>query len=376
MGLEQKREIPYAEAVGHWYDEVYLPVVQVIRERAILRDFPGRTETDLYVWVSEHRATLEEKLGWMIEPGEAAADFVVQFSPTPPRVISRLKEKVLDALIPDELESGPSPGQWRKEQLTARQAGRLAVDILVPISGEEAGWHGLEQALIVARREGARLRGLHVVSSENETNRDRVQALRAEFNRRCQAAGILGELAIVAGRVARKICERARWADLVVLKLTYPPAPQPIARLSSGFRTLIQRCPTPLLVVPKRPSPLERMLLAYDGSPKADEALFLATYLAGRWEVPLVVVTVAEKGRVMLENQAQARQYLETHRVQAIFVYESGSAARAILKTANEHASDLLLMGGYGFRPVLQLVLGSTVDQILRQSEKPILICQ
>lgn len=376
MGLEQKREIPYAEAVCHWYDEVYLSVIQVIRERGILRDFPGRTETDLYLWVSEHRAALEQKLGWTIETEEAAIDLAAQFSPAPSRLIARLKEKVLDALIPDALEPGPPPGTWRRDQLTARQAGRLAIDILVPISGEEVGWPALDQALVVARREGARLRGLHVVSSAAKTKGERVQALQSEFERRCQAADIPGELAIDVGGVARKICERACWADLVVVKLTYPPAPQPFARLSSGFRSLIQRCPTPLLVVPKTSFPLERMLLAYDGSPKANEALFLTTYLAGRWSLPLVVVTVAEKGWVTPETQAQAQQYLKTHEVQATIVYEHGPATRAILKAANEHASDLLIMGGYGFRPVLQLVLGSTVDEVLRESEKPILICQ
>ncbi|NIN69700.1 MAG: transcriptional regulator, partial [Anaerolineae bacterium] len=35
MGLEQQREIPYEEAVTHWYDTVYLPVVEVIQERGI-----------------------------------------------------------------------------------------------------------------------------------------------------------------------------------------------------------------------------------------------------------------------------------------------------------------------------------------------------
>ena len=40
-GLDQQRDIPFDEAVGHWYDTVYLPVVGVIRARGILRDFPG-----------------------------------------------------------------------------------------------------------------------------------------------------------------------------------------------------------------------------------------------------------------------------------------------------------------------------------------------
>jgi len=62
MGLEQDGEIPYDEAVIHWYDTYYLPVVEVIRSRGILRDFPGRTEADLYLWVLEHRAAMAKDL--------------------------------------------------------------------------------------------------------------------------------------------------------------------------------------------------------------------------------------------------------------------------------------------------------------------------
>ncbi|NIU60737.1 MAG: hypothetical protein GWN66_02915, partial [Pseudomonas stutzeri] len=54
-------------------------------------------------------------------------------------------------------------------------------------------------------------------------------------------------------------------------------------------------------------------MLAYDGSPKADEALFVATYLSCRWDITLVVVTVIETGRTTTETLARAREYLETH---------------------------------------------------------------
>src|SRR5512139_4090274 len=40
MGLDQKRDISEKEAVEHWYDTVYLPIVNVIRESGILEDFP------------------------------------------------------------------------------------------------------------------------------------------------------------------------------------------------------------------------------------------------------------------------------------------------------------------------------------------------
>jgi nucleotide-binding universal stress UspA family protein len=376
MGLEQERDIPYKEAVGHWYDEVYLPVVQVIRERGILRDFPGRTETDLYLWLSEHRAELEQALGWEIESEAAATDLAAQFSPRPQRVVARVGEKILDAVMPDGLKAGPPPGQWRGGQLEACQYDRLFADILVPVSGEEMSWQALEQSLEVARREGARLRGLHVVSSEAQRDGEEAQAVRAEFNRRCEAAGIPGELAIEVGGVARKICERARWTDLAVVHLAHPPVSQPVARLSSGFRTLIRRCARPVLAVPRASSPLSQALLAYDGSPKADEALFVATYLSCQWDITLVVVTVIETGRTTTETLAQAQKYLETHGMGATFVKESGPVAEAILKSAEEHESDLIIMGGYGLSPVLEVVLGSAVDQVLRTSRQPMLICR
>jgi nucleotide-binding universal stress UspA family protein len=376
MGLDQQREIPYEEAVGHWYDVVYLPVVQIIREQGVLRDFPERTEVDLYLWVSEHRAALEQELGWKIEPEAAATDLALQFGSRPRRIFARVGERILDAVTPDELEAGPSPGQWRRERLAARQDERLFADILVPVSGEEIGWQALEQALEVARREGGRLYGLHVVPAKEQEDGEQAQAVRAEFNRRCVAAGIPGELAVEAGEVARKICERSRWTDLVIMSLAHPPAPQPVARLSSGFQTLIRRCPRPVLAVPRASCGLGRALLAYDGSPKADEALFVATYLSYRWNISLVVVAVIETGIVTLETLARAQSYLDTHGRPATFVKESGPVAEAILKTAKEHASDLIIMGGYGFSPVLEVVLGSAVDQVLRESQQPVLVCR
>jgi nucleotide-binding universal stress UspA family protein len=376
MGLDQKREISYTEAVTHWYDEVYMPVVQVIREKGILRDFPGRTEADLYLWVSEHRAALEKALGWEIRPEAAATDLAEQSSARPGRAVARVSAKILDVITPDELESGPSPGEWRRGHLASHQDGHLFSDILVPVSGHESGWHALEQALEVARREEGRLHGLHVVSSEAERSSTKAQAVQAEFNRRCEAAGIRGKLAIEAGGVARKICERNRWTDLMVVNLAYPPPPQAVARLSWGFRALIQRCASPILVVPGASSPLDRALLAYDGSPKANEALFVATYLSGRWNISLAVVTVMENGNSASETLIDAQRYLESHSVHATYVQESGPIPEMILKTAEEQRSNLLIMGGYGHNPLVAVVLSSKVDQVLRTSRQPMLICR
>jgi hypothetical protein len=80
MGLNQQREISRDEAVIDWYDNVYLPVADVIREHGVLRSFPGRTDADLYRWIMDHRWYLRER-NEGADPGPlaAAADYVEQF---------------------------------------------------------------------------------------------------------------------------------------------------------------------------------------------------------------------------------------------------------------------------------------------------------
>ena len=73
---------------------------------------------------------------------------------------------------------------------------------------------------------------------------------------------------------------------------------------------------------------------------------------------------------------AHAQRYLENHGVQATYLKNSGQVAEVILKTAEECKSDLIVMGGYGWRPELEVVLGSAVDQVLRESLTPVLVCR
>lgn len=376
MDLERMVDTPYREAVTDWYDRIYTPVVHVIRQQNILRYFPGRTETDLYVWVSEHRARLRKELGWDIEPEAATTDLATRFSPRPSQVVARVGEKILEAVTPEEVEAGPPPGQWRRERVAARQARRMFADILVAVDGHETGWCAVEHALFVARHEGARVHGLHVVPTEEDRGRPDVQSIRIAFDRRCAEAGVEGKLILETGHVAREVCVRARWTDLVVLSLTYPPAPKPIVRLSSGLSSIIRRCPRPVLTVPRSSPQLQRALLAYDGSPKAEEALYVATYLATRWSIPLVVITVLEAGRTTSDTLDRARRYLERRGGEATFVKGYGPAAEEIMRTVSVHQCDLIIMGGYGSAPVREIVLGSKVDKVLRKSRQPVLICR
>ncbi len=73
MGLDLKRDISEEEAIMHWYDTVYFPIIQEIRKSKVLMDFPGKTEGDLYLWVLDHQHYLAQEEGQLLQPPENAA---------------------------------------------------------------------------------------------------------------------------------------------------------------------------------------------------------------------------------------------------------------------------------------------------------------
>jgi len=75
MGQEEGREVSSEDGVTGWYDNVYQPIIRAIRNQSILKQFPGRTEADLYIWVSRWQRDLSETYGKPIDAEEAVVDF-------------------------------------------------------------------------------------------------------------------------------------------------------------------------------------------------------------------------------------------------------------------------------------------------------------
>ncbi|MCB0195913.1 MAG: hypothetical protein KDJ65_28440 [Anaerolineae bacterium] len=58
--VEQSRPISYDEAVASWYDNVYMPVIELIRSHNLPQKFPKNSEADLYLWIVSRREQIEE----------------------------------------------------------------------------------------------------------------------------------------------------------------------------------------------------------------------------------------------------------------------------------------------------------------------------
>jgi nucleotide-binding universal stress UspA family protein len=352
---EGQKACPLRDSAESWHREIYLPFAEAVRERGMLRWFPNRTVTDLYVWMSEHREELEKELGWTIRP-ETAAEAVIQ-------------QKNRRATSEES-----KTGSWRKARLINRYAEHLFRDILVPIGTSSESWDALEQAITLAQKENANLHALHVVDSDQELNHPETGELQARFNEICEKANIQGGMAVEVGEPTQKILERAVLTDLIVMKITYPPSVG-IKALTSNIRTLIAHAPRPMLAIPGKTSRMERALLAFDGSPKSKEALFVATYLAEQWNTELIVLTGLDDERPNSSVQDFARNYLEFNEINANFLTTKYSH-EALKRTAEQVGADLVIMGGYSGSIIKEMTSGSSVNYMLRESEVPVFICR
>ena len=95
LGLQQYREVDMEEASASWYDNVYKPIADLIREYDILAHFPGRTEADLYLWITARWLELS-RAQKPAGPAEAIADILFETEgagapPPSPQVLAVLQ---------------------------------------------------------------------------------------------------------------------------------------------------------------------------------------------------------------------------------------------------------------------------------------------
>jgi len=115
LSTMEGRELDPEEATTFWCELRYLPIVEIIRQRAILQDFPGRTETDLYLWLCSNHSELEEGLRQHVMMEEAADDLTRRYGSNLPGI--RQARKAVKWLV-------GATAEWTRDLREAWRAGR------------------------------------------------------------------------------------------------------------------------------------------------------------------------------------------------------------------------------------------------------------
>jgi nucleotide-binding universal stress UspA family protein len=272
--------------------------------------------------------------------------------------------------------------------------------ILIGIDTSEHSRHAQAYAFHIAHRLGATLIGLHVVdivsiegsffhdisgslglepyldfsTKMREVLTQRGREVLDEFAAAAKAENLGAETILDMGIVANQVCERARSADLVMIGHRGVNERFSSGLLGSTAEAVARKCPRPLFISPMAFREIRRPVLAYDGSERASRAMRAGAELASNLGVAMTVITVARDPRLGERTLQEARKYFEPYTPAAEFHLLAGHANEEIIKFLKERDADLLFIGAYGHSRIIEMVLGSTTEYVLRNAPCPVFL--
>ena len=135
--------------------------------------------------------------------------------------------------------------------------------------------------------------------------------------------------------------------------------------------------------------PIHTILFATDFSPSSDYAFNLASALARDYKARLLIAHVHELPTTAFgefgalppdgEDAEAARERLAALRLpdaslDVKYLLTEGVPATQILKLADEHGCDLIVVGSHGRRGLERLLMGSVAELVVRRAHCPVLV--
>ena len=273
-------------------------------------------------------------------------------------------------------------------------------NILVALDGSQHAEGALEHALWLAAKLRARVVGLHVIdivsiegsflhdvsgslgfepyldfsSKMRDALQERGRALLEVFRSRCAERGVPCDTVLPLGVVANEICDQARTADLIAVGHRGVNERFSTGLLGGTTESVARKAPKPVLVCPATFTAVSRPLLAYDGSQRASAAMHAAAEVTSALGLPLTVLHVARNGEESSKVLDEARRYLGAYDLQVSYRPLSGPPHQRIVDVLRDGGYDLLFIGAYGHSRIIEMVLGSTTEYVLRNSPCPVFL--
>ncbi|KRG68425.1 universal stress protein [Pseudoxanthomonas dokdonensis] len=144
--------------------------------------------------------------------------------------------------------------------------------------------------------------------------------------------------------------------------------------LGSNLERVVRALERPVLVASRQWKPVNRFLVAFDGSPASRKAveMICASPLLKNLECQLLMVGDTRRSHKEAMNWASAM--LKQAGFEPLLLLKSGEPESLIAEQVQSQEIDLLVMGAYGHSRIRSLLLGSTTTSLLRSCAVPVLL--
>lgn len=376
MGLDFQRDIDSDEAVLHWYENVYLPVIKIVRDRNMLRGFPDKTETELYLWIENNKAELTKEFGDELRTAAVAWNIQEKYDIRKTSVWKKIWKKIYIWLTPNMSDWGVRTGDWRKEFLQY-DTSPFIHRMMIAVADLEADKEYLRSAIQFSKKYGAWVGIVHVVKRQTMLHSEWMKKYQAEIEDMLETEGVQGKFFPLYGNLTKILSERAFWSDLSLFKLKYRPQLKKITLTEDGWNAIIMRIPGPICVIPEIiEAEIKQVVLAFSQSPKAREAMCFADILSKSTNCKISVVISGKDETRRNSAYEEVKKYYIRQNVEADYFVIDNEPEVAILQTADQIHADLIVMGGFSRSLLQRIFKRSTIDKIFVSTKKPVIICK
>ena len=271
--------------------------------------------------------------------------------------------------------------------------------ILVALSGTPFTPVAVRRAVQLAQKHGAHVTGVTVVDLERlkdvgpvplggasmaknlvdhrvAVTQERVEKEISDFEKACQDAAISYVVDREHGDAFELLLGLWRYHDLTIIGLRGLFEYGVVENPDDYVIELIQRGVRPIIAVSREYREVHRVLVSYDGSPRAAMSMkrFADLRLWPDATVRLVCFGFEDEEATPLLIDATA--YLRAHGYEPEAQSMRGGAKRGLLAHAQEWGADLVVMGSAYRSRIRKIVMGGTTQEALMHAGMPLFLSQ
>ena len=211
---------------------------------------------------------------------------------------------------------------------------------------------------------------------EEKDSRTRAAAV-TKFENACRKAALQYSLHHDRDTAIHELLHESIYADLLIVN-SHETLTAYTEKIPSEFiRDLLSHVQCPVLIVPQKFKPIEKLILLYDGEPASVYAIKMFSYtLASLKQTPTEVVSVKDSNQSrIVPDKRLMKEFMKRHFPHASFTVLKGLPEMAITDyLKKQKGNPLVILGAYRRSTVSRWFRASMADTLMRDLKLPLFI--